>query len=76
MSTPRSQHTATLLKDGRILLVGGCRMVARLANVEIYDPVSNTYQPTGSLNTPRSAHSATLLPDGRVLVVGGYGNQQ
>ena len=44
--------------------------------VEIYDPVSNTYQSTGSLNVPRHGHSATLLLDGRVLVVGGYANYQ
>ena len=71
MPTPRSYHTATVLQDGRILLAGGMLNGVALTNVEIYDPVSNSYQPTGSLNVPRLGHSATLLPDGRVLVIGG-----
>ena len=76
MSTARSQHTATRLKDGRILLVGGMLDGVALANVEIYDPESNSYQLTGSLNEPRFDHSATLLPDGRVLVVAGNDNRE
>ena len=72
MSMPHCYHTATALKDGRILIVGGNLSDNDVTtNCEIYDPVNNTYQPTGSLNVPRSSHSATLLPDGRVLVVSG-----
>ena len=75
MSTPRGRHTATVLKDGRILIVGGSTSFNTwTTGVEIYDPASNIYQPTGSLNVPRNDHSATLLPDGRVLVIGGYAN--
>ena len=75
MSTPRYAHTATALKDGHILIAGGCASYGAccMPDCEIYDPVSDAYQPTGSLNEPRSSHSATLLQDGRVLVVGGEG---
>jgi hypothetical protein len=70
---PRSYHTATLLKDGRVLLVGGVNANSNVLNsAEIYDPMANTWTATGSLATPRYSHTATLLSDGKVLVVGGF----
>jgi cell division protein FtsB len=71
MTVPRAGHTATLLRDGRVLLVGG---FTAKDSAEIYDLTTNTFSPTGSLNTGRHEHSAALLPDGRMLVVGGYNN--
>ena len=38
---------------------------------ELYDPGTNTWSKTGSLNTARAYHSAVRLNDGRVLVIGG-----
>ncbi len=77
MATTRLRHTATLLHDGRVLVVGGVttlsdRTSRALATAEIYDPGSNTWTAAASLHSPRSDHSATLLADGRVLVVGGH----
>ncbi len=73
MTTARVAHTATLLRDGRVLLVGGyTTQDPSTASAEIYDPATGIFSPTASLNTGRHEHSATLLPDGRVLVVGGY----
>src|SRR5687768_3643919 len=72
LGTARFDHTATLLPppDGRVLVVGGTNGTS-LASAEIYDPVTATWSPTGSLATPRAGHRATLLPDGKVLVTGG-----
>jgi N-acetylneuraminic acid mutarotase len=71
LSTPRSGHTATLLADGKVLVVGGGH-----GNfyAELYDPATGTWSATGSLNISRSSHTATLLPNGRVLVAGGITN--
>ncbi|MBV9169445.1 MAG: protein kinase [Chloroflexi bacterium] len=71
----RSQHTATVLHDGRVLLVGGKNGPTPLATGQLYDPASNAWTDTGPLATSRFAHSATLLSDGHVLVVGGQDSE-
>ena len=72
LSHPRAAHTATVLSDGRVLLVGGYDLSRNVvASAEIYDPVANTITAVPSLSTPRTQHTATLLADGRVLVLGG-----
>lgn len=76
LATPRTGHTATLLPDGRVLVVGGrdgdLKSGKALSSVEIYDPKTNTWTGAASLATPRMDQTATLLPDGKVLVTGGY----
>jgi len=74
MMTPRSGHTATLLPDGRVLVVGGFNDWAALASAELFDPVSGEWTPTDSLAEGRGFHTATLLSDGQVLVAGGRSN--
>jgi hypothetical protein len=71
---PRYQHSATLLDDGRVLIVGGAPSQEASITAEILDleARSSTLLPW-KLHTPRFGHSATLLPDGRVLIVGGNG---
>jgi len=72
MATPREGHTATLLRDGRVLVVGGsANGVRALDSAEIYDPASGKFSPTGHLNQPRVAQVATLLHSGKVLIAGG-----
>ena len=76
MAEVRAGHTATLLRDGRVLVSGGAidpdgEQV--LASAELYDPASGSWTTVEEMSDPRSAHTATLLPDGRVLVVGGIG---
>jgi N-acetylneuraminic acid mutarotase len=64
----RFAHTATLLPNGKVLVVGG----NPTTNTELFDPVRGQWFATGRLNTPRvSGHAATALADGRVLVFGG-----
>ena len=73
LNTARTMHTATLLRDGRVLVVGG-RINDNgeaTAGAELYDPATGTWSYTGALSQPQSAHTATLLADGRVLIVGG-----
>ncbi|WLT32291.1 kelch repeat-containing protein [Geothrix sp. PMB-07] len=71
MATPRAYHTATLLKNGQVLVVGGSDGSLALASAELYDPATGAFTATGSLVTARQQHSATLLADGKVLIAGG-----
>jgi hypothetical protein len=68
MHVARSGHTATLLKDGRVLILGGSD-----ATAELFDPVNGTFSFTGPPVTGRLGATATLLLDGRVLIAGGVG---
>ena len=65
--------TATLLPDGKVLVLGGRTSNADdpVRGAEIYDPVSEAWTETTSMDVGRQGHTATLLGDGRVLVVGG-----
>jgi hypothetical protein len=71
MNVGRASHTATLLFDGRVLVVGGLRGFPNSA--ELYDPATENWSFTGSTTTPHFGyHTATLLPNGKVLVAAGY----
>jgi hypothetical protein len=73
MGTARVSATATVLKSGKVLVIGGKAPDGTpVATAEIYDPASDTFAPTtGSMQTTRVYHTATLLNDGTVLVTGG-----
>ncbi|HJU10495.1 MAG TPA: kelch repeat-containing protein, partial [Candidatus Binataceae bacterium] len=69
----RSEHTATLLPNGKVLVAGGFDSGFPTMSAELYDPATGTWTATGSLTAARADHTATLLPNGKVLVAGGYG---
>jgi hypothetical protein len=72
-STAGAAQTATLLPDGKVLLVGGTGLNIGVvqASTELYDPSTVTWTSGGSLAGGRYAQIAVRLADGRVLVAGG-----
>lgn len=79
MAVTRHLHTATRLRGGRVLVVGGYTLEGDYelptgrTSVEIYDPAAGTWTAAAPTNMPRMQHTATLLPSGHVLVIGGGG---
>ncbi len=74
MAEAREGHTATLLPDGRVLVVGGLGVAPMVTTAELYDPAAGTWTTIEGIPAPPSYHTATLLKDGKVLVAGGaYG---
>jgi hypothetical protein len=73
MHGPMAGPRATLLRDGKVLVVG--RRSARYpTTAEVYDPATGTWTPTGDFARPGAYYgSATLLSDGTVLVADDYG---
>lgn len=76
----REAHTATLLRDGGVLVVGGWQAYVppdasgarrALDSVELFDPTTDTWAAGPPLHHDRAEHRAILLADGRVLVIGG-----
>ena len=63
------QVTATLLDDGRVVVIGGPGRDPAL--VEVFDPTTDTFQATDPMRQTRQSQSAARLGDGTVLVVGG-----
>jgi Bacterial Ig-like domain (group 2)/Galactose oxidase, central domain len=75
MAVARFRHTATLLRNGKVLITGGTSLDSSnpTATAEVYDPATGTFTVTGAMTTAREEHTATLLADGKVLIVGGEG---
>jgi hypothetical protein len=73
MTVARANHTATLLLDGRVLIVGG----DETGTAELYDPATGTFTRTANMTTGHGGRNffgginTALLPDGRVLIAAG-----
>ena len=71
LNSLRTDHTATLLNNGMVLIAGG---IIALNIAELYNPGIGTFTTTGSLNTGRISPTGTLLNNGMVLIAGGTDN--
>lgn len=86
MQYPRAGHTATLLKDGKVLLAGGFQQLpggerVAVSSAELFDPASGGFAEVPELSyldaiqirqpSPRAFHTGTLLRTGQVLLAGG-----
>jgi hypothetical protein len=78
LSEPKWSHEAVTLADGKVLVVGGrtaqnpatpgARVVS---STDLFDPQTNNFTPTGSMQVARRDPGVVLLDDGKVLIAGG-----
>ncbi len=73
MKSARAYHTASVLKDGKVLVSGGYDGATPSNSAELYDPSTKTWTTTSNMNSARFRHTASVLSDGKVLVSGGVG---
>jgi N-acetylneuraminic acid mutarotase len=77
LNNARTDHTASVLSDGKVLVTGGA-VVTRgsygnaLNSAELYDPSTGNWRTTGNLMNARQWHTASVLTNGKVLVTGGW----
>lgn len=78
LAVPRYGHTATPLRDGRVVVIGGAMTIpqnpqpaATTGLAEIFSAASLSFNSSGTMQYPRFYHSAILLPDGKIFVAGG-----
>lgn len=82
MTTPRMGHSQALLDDGRVLVAGGIdgamdvpalgfQVPTFTANVDIWDPATNSFSLDAPLVPARAFHELVRLPSGAQLVCGG-----
>ncbi|HZX94657.1 MAG TPA: putative Ig domain-containing protein, partial [Myxococcales bacterium] len=77
MNGRRASHTATLLPDGRVVLVGGQSQQGSVGwqrTTDIYDPGTLSWSAGTNMTGSRIGHTADLLANGKVLVAGGNGS--
>jgi hypothetical protein len=73
MLEARSGHSATLLSNGKVLIVGGMRRNQDFyRSAELYDPATGKFTPAGTMSVGRVGHVAVLLQSGKVLIAGGW----
>ncbi|MEM7309956.1 MAG: kelch repeat-containing protein [Planctomycetota bacterium] len=79
MASTRAGHTATLLDDGTVLVVGGAFGASGgspdfTATVDRFDPATGLFVPEAPLTLAVGYQAASTLGNGDVLVTGGFLN--
>ena len=75
MSVARGGHTATVLSNGTVVVVGGASGTYSAPNLhtsaEVFDPAAGTWTATASVSLGRGFHRSVALGNGRLLMTGG-----
>ena len=85
MNVARAGHQLFILKDGRVLILGGDFEIKRLSKLnsgfgereiktaEIFNPKNNTFIMKKGFHVSRYAFNSIMLDGGRILITGGEG---
>lgn len=73
MPEPRYQHTASVLPDGRVLVVGGNEVSTEPDQVALFwSSATDAWSPAPDPPSHREEHRAVTLDSGEVLLFGGF----
>jgi hypothetical protein len=67
---PRYDHSAVLLEDGRVMVLGGYGASDVLSSVELFDPILQVWHDGVDIPEAREMFAAVLLEE-KVYVIGG-----
>lgn len=65
----RCGHAQCTLKDGRVMIAGGCNSNGVCRKVDIWDPDTNTWSKARPMHKARRNHTLHVLPSGKVVVI-------
>jgi large repetitive protein len=76
LNQPRYNHSAVLLPDGRVAVLGGQLGATgdTIDAVELYNPAENMWRVVGTLLVERASHKTILSSKGKLVTFGGYGD--
>jgi N-acetylneuraminic acid mutarotase len=75
MHYARNRHTASILRNGKVLVAGGGGYHSIQSSAELYDPSTETWTAIGNMRDTRLSHTESVLTNGEVLVTGGRNDQ-
>ena len=71
MHEKRYAHTATVLPNGKVMIIGGISSTSDTMNsYELYDPVTGNWT-LHTMPIGYAVHETVMLPNGKLLIVGG-----
>ena len=71
MNNQRYFHTASVLPNGTVLVIGGSILNNSTSSCELYDALRRNWTAVGSMVHGRGRHTGSVLTNGKVLVAGG-----
>jgi len=72
MNLAREYHTAVKLTDGRVLVIGSQPVGGQASQrAEVFDPVTEQFTLTGTMNGYHADDPGILLANGKVLIIAG-----
>lgn len=71
MTQARSNHSATALSDGSVLIAGGENNATPLASAEVWNAATRRWVLAKNMQEPRVHHTGVRVSDGRILLLGG-----
>jgi hypothetical protein len=70
MHYPREEHTATVLANGNVLVIGDWTDYSIAYTAELYNSTIDSYIPTDNMKNEQSSHKGFVLTNGDVLATG------